>query len=156
MELWWKEFYMNLTIKCFSRFSAEKECDLDKHCGVLDPERKKVCTRLLTCNVSWLPLHLTISCYQCAAFLIHSEHMTYLYSDRSRIVAFYCPVVVVEMYLAIRVSKPFAGSWFQCVDRQEVQPTWLTGNGEGITGKASLHLCSTASGFVKSTEIICL
>lgn len=28
-----------------------KECDLDKHCGVLDPERKKLCTRLLTCNV---------------------------------------------------------------------------------------------------------
>lgn len=68
---------MNLTIKCFSRFSAEKECDLDKHCGVLDPERKKVCTRLLTCNVSWPPLRLTISCYQCATFLIHSEHMTY-------------------------------------------------------------------------------
>uniref|UniRef100_A0A3P8ZMX6 SCA7 domain-containing protein n=1 Tax=Esox lucius TaxID=8010 RepID=A0A3P8ZMX6_ESOLU len=28
-----------------------RECDLDKHCGVLDPERKKVCTRLLTCNI---------------------------------------------------------------------------------------------------------
>lgn len=32
--------------------SSERECDLDKHCGVLDTERKKVCTRLLTCNVS--------------------------------------------------------------------------------------------------------
>lgn len=32
--------------------SSERECDLDKHCGVLDPDRKKVCTRLLTCNVS--------------------------------------------------------------------------------------------------------
>lgn len=32
--------------------SSERECDLDKHCGVLDPERKKICTRLLTCNVS--------------------------------------------------------------------------------------------------------
>ena len=32
--------------------SIERECDLDKHCGVLDPDRKKVCTRLLTCNVS--------------------------------------------------------------------------------------------------------
>ncbi|TRY94879.1 hypothetical protein DNTS_032980 [Danionella cerebrum] len=30
---------------------SKKECDLDKHCGVLDPERKKVCTRLLTCNI---------------------------------------------------------------------------------------------------------
>ncbi|XP_066499954.1 ataxin-7-like protein 2b [Hoplias malabaricus] len=30
---------------------AEKECDLDKHCGVLDPERNKLCTRLLTCNI---------------------------------------------------------------------------------------------------------
>ncbi|XP_061640491.1 ataxin-7-like protein 2a isoform X4 [Phyllopteryx taeniolatus] len=29
----------------------ERECDLDKHCGVLDPDRKKVCTRLLTCNI---------------------------------------------------------------------------------------------------------
>ncbi|XP_037391562.1 ataxin-7-like protein 2b isoform X1 [Pygocentrus nattereri] len=29
----------------------KKECDLDKHCGVLDPERKKLCTRLLTCNI---------------------------------------------------------------------------------------------------------
>uniref|UniRef100_A0A3Q3G5L3 Ataxin 7-like 2a n=1 Tax=Labrus bergylta TaxID=56723 RepID=A0A3Q3G5L3_9LABR len=28
-----------------------RECDLDKHCGVLDPDRKKVCTRLLTCNI---------------------------------------------------------------------------------------------------------
>ncbi|XP_059359632.1 ataxin-7-like protein 2b [Carassius carassius] len=28
-----------------------KECDLDKHCGVMDPERKKLCTRLLTCNI---------------------------------------------------------------------------------------------------------
>ncbi|KAI5607093.1 ataxin-7-like protein 2 isoform X1 [Silurus asotus] len=31
--------------------TSKKECDLDKHCGVLDPERKKVCTRLLTCNI---------------------------------------------------------------------------------------------------------
>ncbi|XP_030633747.1 ataxin-7-like protein 2a [Chanos chanos] len=30
---------------------SRKELDLDKHCGVLDPERKKVCTRLLTCNI---------------------------------------------------------------------------------------------------------
>uniref|UniRef100_A0A672PIE0 Ataxin-7-like protein 2 n=3 Tax=Sinocyclocheilus grahami TaxID=75366 RepID=A0A672PIE0_SINGR len=29
----------------------KKECDLDKHCGVMDPERKKLCTRLLTCNI---------------------------------------------------------------------------------------------------------
>lgn len=146
MELWWKEFYMNLTIKCFSRFSAEKECDLDKHCGVLDPERKKVCTRLLTCNVSWPPIHLTISCYQCATFLIHSEHITYwsLFRQKQNC-CFLLSCSSGEN--AIRVLKPFTGSWFQCVDRQEVQPTWLTGNGEGITGKASLHLCSTASGF---------
>ncbi|XP_047661759.1 ataxin-7-like protein 2a isoform X3 [Tachysurus fulvidraco] len=31
--------------------TSKKQCDLDKHCGVLDPERKKVCTRLLTCNI---------------------------------------------------------------------------------------------------------
>uniref|UniRef100_A0A3Q4IB63 Ataxin 7-like 2a n=1 Tax=Neolamprologus brichardi TaxID=32507 RepID=A0A3Q4IB63_NEOBR len=30
---------------------ASRKCDLDKHCGVLDPDRKKVCTRLLTCNI---------------------------------------------------------------------------------------------------------
>ncbi|XP_030641085.1 ataxin-7-like protein 2b [Chanos chanos] len=29
----------------------KKQCDFDKHCGVLDPERKKLCTRLLTCNL---------------------------------------------------------------------------------------------------------
>ncbi|KAI7797839.1 ataxin 7-like 2b, partial [Triplophysa rosa] len=29
----------------------KKDCDLDKHCGVMDPERKKLCTRLLTCNI---------------------------------------------------------------------------------------------------------
>ncbi|XP_029912339.1 ataxin-7-like protein 2b isoform X2 [Myripristis murdjan] len=29
----------------------KKECDLDKHCGVLDPERKKLCTRQLMCNI---------------------------------------------------------------------------------------------------------
>ncbi|XP_006628636.2 ataxin-7-like protein 2 isoform X1 [Lepisosteus oculatus] len=31
--------------------ASRKECDLDKHCGVMDPERKKLCTRLLTCNI---------------------------------------------------------------------------------------------------------
>uniref|UniRef100_A0A8C6UTY2 Ataxin 7-like 2a n=1 Tax=Neogobius melanostomus TaxID=47308 RepID=A0A8C6UTY2_9GOBI len=31
--------------------SKKRECDLDKHCGVLDHDRKKVCTRLLTCNI---------------------------------------------------------------------------------------------------------
>ncbi|XP_073732328.1 ataxin-7-like protein 2a [Misgurnus anguillicaudatus] len=30
---------------------VSKKCDLDRHCGVMDPERKKVCTRLLTCNI---------------------------------------------------------------------------------------------------------
>ncbi|CDQ74511.1 unnamed protein product [Oncorhynchus mykiss] len=34
-----------------SRPALHQECDLDKHCGVLDSERKKVCTRLLTCNI---------------------------------------------------------------------------------------------------------
>ncbi|KAG7472520.1 hypothetical protein MATL_G00109580 [Megalops atlanticus] len=29
----------------------KKECDLDKHCGVMDLEKKKLCTRLLTCNI---------------------------------------------------------------------------------------------------------
>nr|XP_055024742.1 ataxin-7-like protein 2b isoform X1 [Misgurnus anguillicaudatus] len=29
----------------------KKDCDLDKHCGVMDPERNKLCTRLLTCNI---------------------------------------------------------------------------------------------------------
>ncbi|XP_051951124.1 ataxin-7-like protein 2 [Xyrauchen texanus] len=29
----------------------KKECDLDKHCGVMDSERKNACTRLLTCNI---------------------------------------------------------------------------------------------------------
>ncbi|KAK0146773.1 Ataxin-7-like protein 2 [Merluccius polli] len=28
-----------------------KECDLDKHCGVLDPARKTLCTRQLMCNI---------------------------------------------------------------------------------------------------------
>eukprot|EP00062_Callorhinchus_milii_P014113 gi/632963270/ref/XP_007897786.1/ PREDICTED: LOW QUALITY PROTEIN: ataxin-7-like protein 2 [Callorhinchus milii] len=28
----------------------EKECELDKHCGVMDPETKKPCTRSLTCK----------------------------------------------------------------------------------------------------------
>ncbi|XP_067863838.1 ataxin-7-like protein 1 isoform X2 [Heptranchias perlo] len=29
---------------------TEKECDLNKHCGVMDPETKKPCTRSLTCK----------------------------------------------------------------------------------------------------------
>ncbi|KAJ8260288.1 hypothetical protein GJAV_G00179240 [Gymnothorax javanicus] len=33
------------------RKTSRKECDPDKHCGVLDPERKVPCTRLLTCNI---------------------------------------------------------------------------------------------------------
>ncbi|KAM9365234.1 ataxin-7-like protein 2a [Pholidichthys leucotaenia] len=35
----------------YNKVASKRECDLDKHCGVLDPERKKVCTRLLTCNI---------------------------------------------------------------------------------------------------------
>ncbi|KAL4658650.1 ataxin-7-like protein 2 [Arapaima gigas] len=34
-----------------NRKICKKECDLDRHCGVLDLERKKLCTRLLTCNI---------------------------------------------------------------------------------------------------------
>ncbi|KAJ8257993.1 hypothetical protein GJAV_G00191950 [Gymnothorax javanicus] len=30
---------------------TKKECNLDKHCGVLDTQRKRLCTRLLTCNI---------------------------------------------------------------------------------------------------------
>ncbi|XP_041744518.1 ataxin-7-like protein 2 [Coregonus clupeaformis] len=35
----------------YNKVASRRECNLDKHCGVLDPERKKVCTRLLTCNI---------------------------------------------------------------------------------------------------------
>ncbi|KAM9813920.1 ataxin-7-like protein 2a [Neosynchiropus ocellatus] len=35
----------------YNKVASKRECDLDKHCGVLDHERKKVCTRLLTCNI---------------------------------------------------------------------------------------------------------
>ncbi|XP_039972114.1 ataxin-7-like protein 2a isoform X1 [Xiphias gladius] len=35
----------------YNKVASKRECDLDKHCGVLDPDRKKVCTRLLTCNI---------------------------------------------------------------------------------------------------------
>nr|KAF6304613.1 ataxin 7 like 2 [Pipistrellus kuhlii] len=30
---------------------ARKECDLNRQCGVLNPETKKICTRLLTCKI---------------------------------------------------------------------------------------------------------
>lgn len=29
-----------------------KECDLNRQCGVVNPETKKICTRLLTCKVT--------------------------------------------------------------------------------------------------------
>ncbi|XP_030586215.1 ataxin-7-like protein 2a isoform X1 [Archocentrus centrarchus] len=35
----------------YNKVASKRKCDLDKHCGVLDPDRKKVCTRLLTCNI---------------------------------------------------------------------------------------------------------
>ncbi|XP_041835833.1 ataxin-7-like protein 2a isoform X2 [Melanotaenia boesemani] len=35
----------------YNKVASKRECDLDKHCGVLDPDRKRVCTRLLTCNI---------------------------------------------------------------------------------------------------------
>ncbi|RVE72862.1 hypothetical protein OJAV_G00043420 [Oryzias javanicus] len=38
-------------LRPYNKVASKRECDLDKHCGVLDPERKKVCTRLLTCNI---------------------------------------------------------------------------------------------------------
>lgn len=34
-----------------------KECDLNRQCGVINPETKKICTRLLTCKVTPLPAH---------------------------------------------------------------------------------------------------
>ncbi|CAN9512165.1 unnamed protein product [Ophioblennius macclurei] len=37
--------------RTYNKVASKRECDLDKHCGVLDPDRKKVCTRLLTCNI---------------------------------------------------------------------------------------------------------
>ncbi|XP_062962073.1 ataxin-7-like protein 2 isoform X2 [Cynocephalus volans] len=33
------------------RKMARKECDLNRQCGVLNPETKKICTRLLTCKI---------------------------------------------------------------------------------------------------------
>lgn len=67
MPVWW----LSWDAVCVS---SERECDLDKHCGVLDPDRKKVCTRLLTCNVSSKHTHPSqdlsfISCLICLYFL---------------------------------------------------------------------------------------
>lgn len=73
--LFWENYHMGviihqhrscwLSISCccslnavFVFFSIEKECDLNKHCRVLDPERKKLCSRELICNVN-------SQCYQC-------------------------------------------------------------------------------------------
>lgn len=36
---------------CSSFVSTGKECDLNRQCGVMNPETKKICTRLLTCKV---------------------------------------------------------------------------------------------------------
>lgn len=33
-------------------FPTGKECDLNRQCGVVNPETKKICTRLLTCKVT--------------------------------------------------------------------------------------------------------
>lgn len=33
-------------------FPTGKECDLNRQCGVINPETKKICTRLLTCKVT--------------------------------------------------------------------------------------------------------
>ena len=40
-----------------SAFPTGKECDLNRQCGVINPETKKICTRLLTCKVTPFPLH---------------------------------------------------------------------------------------------------
>ncbi|CAJ0917668.1 unnamed protein product, partial [Ranitomeya imitator] len=40
--------------KPYKRICAEREFDPNKHCGVLDPETKKPCTRSLTCKVHFL------------------------------------------------------------------------------------------------------
>lgn len=40
------------------RFLTGKECDLNRQCGVINPETKKICTRLLTCKVSPAPMAL--------------------------------------------------------------------------------------------------
>lgn len=37
--------------RTYNKVASKRECDLDKHCGVLDHDRKKICTRLLTCNI---------------------------------------------------------------------------------------------------------
>lgn len=36
-------------------FPTGKECDLNRQCGVINPETKKICTRLLTCKVTPTP-----------------------------------------------------------------------------------------------------
>ncbi|KAI3357383.1 hypothetical protein L3Q82_015809 [Scortum barcoo] len=38
------------TYSSIYRNTSKKECDLNKNCGVLDPERKKLCRRELICN----------------------------------------------------------------------------------------------------------
>lgn len=58
----------------FAFCPIEKECDLNKHCRVLDPERKKPCSQELICNVnSVLPVSLLlfiIDTVSCLAFVI--------------------------------------------------------------------------------------
>lgn len=38
-------------------FPTGKECDLNRQCGVINPETKKICTRLLTCKVTPVSAH---------------------------------------------------------------------------------------------------
>lgn len=41
-----------LCVSTLSFYPAGKECDLNRQCGVVNPDTKKICTRLLTCKVS--------------------------------------------------------------------------------------------------------
>lgn len=51
--------WLSVSARCslspvFAFCPIEKECDLNKHLKVRDPERKKLCSRELICNVHFI------------------------------------------------------------------------------------------------------
>lgn len=48
---------LEMALRFMGIFPTGKECDLNRQCGVINPETKKICTRLLTCKVISAPLH---------------------------------------------------------------------------------------------------
>lgn len=88
----WRTCLLNIGVA-----PAGKECDLNRQCGVLNPETKKICTRLLTCKVwRWMWACLLKNLERCGV-----GKSAVLYCEKS---------LSALSYTALAIKLPFKAS----------------------------------------------